>query len=143
MTIVLVSHSNDLKTCMSGKLRIYYIGMLVILSLELLFSIAIMCISMKGTIMNDQPRESIPNLIISKFFLFLIEIGWTIMGTIWVFSGQVQNCSHVIVNIMKWATIVFWIILLLLIVGVIIAFDTLGSSLSDTPAELQRLWKMR
>lgn len=143
MTIVLVTYSSDLKTCTNGKLRIYYIGMVVILSLALICSIAIMCVSMQGTIMNDQQRRSIPHLIICKFFLFLIEIGWNIMGTMWAFSSHVQNCAHVIVNIMKLATIVFWINLLLLIVGVIIAFDTLGSSLYDTPAELKRLWKTR
>lgn len=144
LSIVFGAHNDDLSTCTNGHLlKIYYVGMLVILPLEILFSITIMHFSMKGTITNDQPRRHIPNLIICKLFLFFIEIVWTIMGTNWAFSIHVQHCSYIVVNVVKGATIVGWILLLFLVVGITIVFDSLGSPLTETPSQLQRLWKMR
>lgn len=144
LCIVFGVHNDDLSICTNGNLlRIYYVGMLVILPLEILFSITIMHFSMKGTITNDRPRRHIPNLIMCKLFIFFIEIVWTIMGTNWAFGSHVRNCSNVVINVVKGATVVGWILLLCLVVGIIIVFDSLGNPLTETPSQLQRLWKMR
>lgn len=144
MSVILGMHSSALSTCNNGNLlRIYYIGMLALLPLEMIISGIILYLSMQGTITNDEPRKRIPSLVVCKLFLFFLEIVWTIIGTVWAFGGHVEHCSHFVVNIVKGATIVCWVLLLVLVVGIIIVFDTLGSALPETPAQLQRLWKMR
>lgn len=144
MSVILGMHNSALSTCTNGDLlRIYYIGMLAILPLEIVISYIIMYLSMQGTITNDEPRRRIPSLVVCKLFLFFLEIVWTIIGTMWAFGSRVERCSHFVVDVVKGATIVCWVLLLVLVVGIIVVFDTLGSALPETPAQLQRLWKTR
>lgn len=83
-----------------------------------------------------------PSLIILKLILFAVDITWNAIGTHWAFSGPVENCSGAVVGVVKGATIIGWIMLFFLLVGLLVVFDPLGH-LAETPNQLQRLWKLR
>lgn len=136
-------HGDDLTKCTNGYLvRTYYIGMLIILPLSIILSSTLMYFSMLGTITNVEPRKPVSSLIILKLVLFAVDIAWTGIGTYWAFSEHVVDCSPVVVNVVKGATIVGWIMLFFLLVGILLVFDPLGH-LAESPAQLQRLWKLR
>ena len=142
-------HRDVLPMCSNGHLlRIYYIGMLVLLSLHIITDIAILRLSMRGTIMDDRPRRRMPLFLYVKIPLFCPEFAWTTLGTYWAFRES--TCDLHVVWTVKGAVIVGWIIMVVLLIGLWIVFDPLGSHSSqhedtemDATAAAARLWETR
>ncbi|KAB7502007.1 Sn1-specific diacylglycerol lipase beta [Armadillidium nasatum] len=82
----------DGTSCKKGEtlIRIYVIGVLVILSLSFLLSVTLAIHSAKGTIMTTAPRRYVPQILIFRVVFGVFEIGWNILGTLWLYSDQVQ-----------------------------------------------------
>lgn len=143
LAVVLGVHSEEMTKCTNGYLvKTYYIGMVIILPLAIILSGTLLHFSMQGTITNEEPRKKVSSLIVLKLILFAVDITWTGIGTYWAFSEQVVDCPSAVVIIVKGATIVGWIMLFFLLVGILMVFDPLGH-LAETPAQLQKLWKLR
>ena len=86
IAVMFASHRDILPMCPNGHLlSIYYIGMLVLLSLHIVTDLAILLVSMRGTIADDWPRRHMASLLYVKIPLFCPELSWTIMGTYWAF----------------------------------------------------------
>lgn len=150
---VVVSIHSDSFQCNSGYLlKTYYFGMLVILSLHIILDIVIMVISTRGTITNATPRKRLPIFLYLKIAIFLPEVGWTILGTIWAFDES-SDCDDRVVMTIKGAAILGWIILFGLIVSILIIFDTTGSRSGTVGIEdsedveassaAKKLWELR
>ena len=151
--MVYSAHKNGLGCKNGNLLEIYYIGMLVILSLHILCDVAIIAVSAKGTIVDGSPRRRIPCLLYIKVPLFLTELAWTVMGTVSAFT-EAAGCETHIVNAMRAAVIAGWIILFVLAVGMFVVFDPIGHKSArvgpgdtndDTEAAsaAKRLWELR
>ena len=142
-------HQDILPQCSNGHLlSIYYIGMLTLLTLHIVTDIAILRLSMRGTIMDDRPRRRMPLLLYVKIPLFLPEFAWTTLGTYWAFRES--TCDLHVVWTVKGAVIAGWIIMLVLLIGLWGVFDPLGSHSSqhedtemDATAAAARLWETR
>lgn len=136
-------HSEEMDKCTNGYLvKTYYIGMVIILPLAIILSGTLMHFSMQGTITNEEPRKKVSSLIVLKLILYAVDVTWTAIGTYWAFSEHVVGCPSAVVIIVKGATIVGWIMLFFLLVGILIVFDPLGH-LAETPDQVQKLWKLR
>jgi sn1-specific diacylglycerol lipase len=114
----------------------------------MLLDIIIIVLSTRGSMTNATPRKRLPVFLYFKIFVFLPEIVFTIMGTIWAFHDS-TNCDGWVVITIKGVTILGWIILFGLIVGIIIIFDSSGGRTPE-PDDLEasgqhskRLWELR
>ena len=77
-------------------LHIYYVGNLVIMASILLAQLAITIISTRGTITHSYPRRFMPHFIYLRIILFVVEIAWSLLGTIWLTLAKWNECSNVI-----------------------------------------------
>ena len=145
LAAVLSSHSDSF-TCNNGHLlKLYYIGMLVILSLTILLDVAIMYSSMRGSILDpEMQRKHVPLMVAIKLVLFLPEIAWIALGTTWAFDDT-SNCSSHVVYLIKGATVAGWALVVILIICIYIVFDPLGRPSTEHSEEVRatKLWKWR
>ncbi|KAM7371214.1 hypothetical protein PAMP_010703 [Pampus punctatissimus] len=118
-------------------LHTYLIGLLVVLALIILSLCAIVYVSAQGTIMNPGPRRSIPALVYLRAVLYIPELVWACLGTVWV-SGDAHGCNPATVHAVITAVIASWIILLFTGLGVVFVFDPLGNT-RPQPAAMEPL----
>ncbi|XP_030067547.1 diacylglycerol lipase-beta [Microcaecilia unicolor] len=112
--------------CSGGLLlRIYLIGLIVLLAAIICSTSAIVYVSMQGTISNPGPRQSIPKLIYIRLALYVPEFVWATLGAIWISDAGV-NCDRTVVSVVMGAVIISWIIIFFTTVAVVIVFDPLG-----------------
>ncbi|XP_070186231.1 diacylglycerol lipase-beta-like isoform X2 [Littorina saxatilis] len=115
-------------TCPNGYLlRDYYIGTIVLLSIGILNSLAIMVVSMRGTIRDSRPRRHVSNLLYAKAIILIPEAVWIILATYWAF-GVSFSCDWTVVWAAKGAVICAWIVGFWMFVGILLVFDPLGSA---------------
>jgi uncharacterized metal-binding protein len=144
LTVVLALHNDVLSTCTDGTLlRVYYIGMVILLIAAIILSAAIAYVSSRGTITDSTGRKCVSPLLLARVFLSVLDIAWTAIGTRWAFVEV--SCTNDVVIVVRCVVIVGWLLVLALIVGVTVVFDPLGHQLSETDPgqESERLWKTR
>ena len=117
----------DTRKCNASlELELFFIGAITVTSLVIVNEVAIMYVSMLGTVMEARPRRHMPILLYIQVFLYLPEASWTILGTYWVVNKSV-NCE-LGVTIAVWVSVVLqWSILLAVLIGVMLLFDPLGT----------------
>lgn len=152
LAVVLGLHQDSFQCNQGPLLKTYYIGMLVILALHMLLDLVIMWLSTRGTITNATPRKHMPIPLYLKLALFLPELAWTIMGTLWAFA-EGSDCDIAVVRAVKGAAIVGWIILFGLMVSLLVIFDCTGSRSDrvgvagteevESTTAAKRLWELR
>ncbi|ELU06110.1 hypothetical protein CAPTEDRAFT_162985 [Capitella teleta] len=148
LAVVLALHKDNFECNLGYLLQMYYIAMLVILSLHMLLDVIIIAISTRGSITNATPRKRLPIFLYLKIVIFVPEIVFTILGTIWAFDRN-SECDGWVVMTVKGVTVLGWIILFGLFIGVIIIFDSSGGRTSNDPEDMEasshskRLWEMR
>uniref|UniRef100_A0A8C8F5L3 Diacylglycerol lipase-beta n=1 Tax=Oncorhynchus tshawytscha TaxID=74940 RepID=A0A8C8F5L3_ONCTS len=114
--------------CSGGRvLHSYLVVLLILLAFIILSLCAIVYVSAQGTITNPGPRRSIPVLVYVRAMLYVPELIWAILGTIWV-SDDSQGCQPAEVGAVIAAVVASWILLLSTGVGVLFVFDPLGST---------------
>ncbi|XP_060599676.1 diacylglycerol lipase-beta-like isoform X2 [Ruditapes philippinarum] len=117
----------DTLDCHDGNLlHTYYIGLLSLLAISILMTIAVVYVSMQGTITNCSPRRKISKLIYTKFAITLPELAWNIMGTYWAF-GVSSGCEKHIVLTVKGVVIFGWVMGIVVLIGIGVVFDPLGA----------------
>ncbi|XP_019609186.1 diacylglycerol lipase-beta isoform X3 [Rhinolophus sinicus] len=83
--------------CAGGALlSSYLIVLLVLLAVIICTMLAIVCVSMKGTICNPGPRKSMSKLLYIRLMLFLPEMVWACLGASWIADGV--QCDRAVVN---------------------------------------------
>ncbi|XP_060224069.1 diacylglycerol lipase-beta isoform X2 [Meriones unguiculatus] len=85
--------------CPGGVLlSTYLIVLLVLLAVIICTVLAIVCVSMRGTICNPGPRKSMPKLLYIRLALFIPEMVWASLGAAWVVKG-IQCDKTVVIGI--------------------------------------------
>ncbi|XP_058536279.1 diacylglycerol lipase-beta isoform X3 [Ochotona princeps] len=89
-------HRGKMDCAGGGLLSTYLVVLLVLLALVIGSVLAIVWVSMKGTICNPGPRKSMPKLLYIRLALFLPEMVWASLGAAWVADGG--HCDRTVVN---------------------------------------------
>nr|XP_055032364.1 diacylglycerol lipase-beta [Misgurnus anguillicaudatus] len=132
-TLVLYINHKGRFDCQGGAVLHNYLVVLLVLLAIIIFTLcAIVYISAQGTIMNPGPRRSMLALVYLRAALYIPELVWACLGTVWV-SDNSTGCEPAEVGAVIGAVISSWVILLSMAVGVLIVFDPLGS---EKPAAL-------
>ena len=118
--------NDEIKDCHAWlELRLFFIGVIVMTSLIILNEIAIIYISMQGTLTDARPRHHMPIFLYIQLGLYLPELLWTILGTYWAVNSS-SNCE-LSLTIAVWISVALeWCILLAVFIGVLVLFDPLG-----------------
>ena len=148
---VIFNEHQEKFACDSGYLvKMFYIGSLVLLSVQLLVCFVIVHVSMKGAIMDVSSRRHIPVLLYIKLFFFVPELVWIILGTYWAFADS-QNCERIIIITVKAAVLAGWIMFFVVGIGLLVIFDPAGKRYSSSQednmiegnAAAEKLWRTR
>ncbi|XP_012975863.1 diacylglycerol lipase-beta isoform X2 [Mesocricetus auratus] len=97
LTLYLV-HRRKLDCPGGVLLSTYLIVLLVLLAVIICTVLAMVCVSMRGTICNPGPRKSMAKLLYVRLALFLPEMVWASLGAIWVAKG-IQCDKTVLIGI--------------------------------------------
>lgn len=117
----------DAFDCDGGELlHAYLIGLLTLLVVSIVMTSVVVGTSMQGTITNIWPRRRLTKLIYIKCAISVPELAWNIIGSYWAF-GLSHGCETHIVMTVKGAVISGWIIGLIVLIGIAIVFDPLGT----------------
>ncbi|RMX38306.1 hypothetical protein pdam_00010928 [Pocillopora damicornis] len=113
------------------------------LRLVIINEIAIIYISIQGTVMNSRPRQLMPVLLYIQLGLYLPELLWTILGTYWAVKNG-SSCQPSLVIAVCVSVTLEWLILLVVFIGVLVLFDPLGTIHKDPfGREFSPLWEKR
>ena len=124
--IVFSLHQDALLACPSGHLlKIYYIGLMALLSVHIVVSLILALNSMRGAIIEVHQRRLIPLIIYAKAVLFFPELVWLGIGTFWAFTSK-EPCSFLVVSTVKSAVVIGWVMFVSLMIGILIVFDPVG-----------------
>ncbi|EHB07902.1 Sn1-specific diacylglycerol lipase beta [Heterocephalus glaber] len=123
-----VMHRGKLDCAGGVLLSSYLIVLIVLLAVVICTVLAIVCVSMKGTICNPGPRKSMSKLLYLRLALFLPEMVWASLGAAWVADGV--TCDRTVVNGIIATVIVSWIIIAATVFTIIIVFDPLGGEMA-------------
>lgn len=118
--------NDEIKDCDAWlELRLFFIGVIVMTSLIILNEIAIIYISMQGTLTDARPRRHMPIFLYIQLALYLPELLWTILGTYWAVNSS--STCELSLTIAVWISVALeWSILLAVFIGVLVLFDPLG-----------------
>ncbi|XP_074649492.1 diacylglycerol lipase-beta-like [Tubulanus polymorphus] len=107
-------------------LRIYYIGMIVLVILNCAITISVIFVSARGGIMELDRRRHLTKLIYLKLVAYVPEFGWNIFGAYFAF-GDPGNCSLYFVNLIRGTSIFGFVAGVAVLVGIAVVFDPLGT----------------
>lgn len=130
LTLYLV-HRRKLDCPGGALLSTYLIVLLVLLAVIICTVLAMVCVSMRGTICNPGPRKSMAKLLYVRLALFLPEMVWASLGAFWVAKG-IQCDKTVVIGIIT-TVIVSWIVMATTMVTIFFVFDPLGGMTSPHP----------
>lgn len=112
------------------ELRLFFIGVIVLTSLVILNEIAIIYVSMQGTLVDSRPRRHMPIFLYIQLALYLPELLWTILGTYWAVNNS-SKCELSLIVAVCISVALEWSILLAVLIAVLVLFDPLGSVHKD------------
>ncbi|KDR23659.1 Sn1-specific diacylglycerol lipase beta [Zootermopsis nevadensis] len=105
------------------------IGVLTILACNIVLLVPLVNRSAQGAILDTAARRVVAPILTVKILLLLPEVGWNIMGTIWMFGHSVQCSSEHFTRTVTEGLVLFnWVLLALTLFGLAVVFDPLGSA---------------
>ncbi|XP_064627221.1 diacylglycerol lipase-alpha-like [Lineus longissimus] len=115
------------KQCMVD-LQEHILGYLVILSGCIVMEWCIAWISMRGTILNTEPRRSMQYLLYVRLAILIVEFSWLVVGVIWI-SEHYDSCgtSHAKSAVLG-IIVCNWIVMSSVLISLWCTFDTAGRS---------------
>ncbi|KAG8326071.1 hypothetical protein J6590_051405 [Homalodisca vitripennis] len=117
-------------TCTSGGecVRVYLVGMLVLLSLNIVLLVALINRSAQGGICDVHARRMVPPLLGAKLLLLLPEAGWNGLGTVWAFTSVI-TCpdDHFTNTAIDVLVCLDWVLFALLVFALAMVIDPIGS----------------
>uniref|UniRef100_A0A8C5RYU9 Diacylglycerol lipase-beta n=1 Tax=Laticauda laticaudata TaxID=8630 RepID=A0A8C5RYU9_LATLA len=118
-------HKGQFNCSGGGLLNNYLLILLILLAFIIAALSSITYTSMQGTISNPGPRKSLPKLLYIRLALYVPELVWVVVGTVWIADKQV-NCERAMIDAIFGTVIVSWVIMVFTLVAVFIFFDPLG-----------------
>lgn len=111
-----------------GIVRVFFIGELILILIVIVLSFIMVNQSSRGSITDTYARRFVPPLLTFKILLLLPEIGWNILGTLWVFGDYVKCTEeHYTITVIKSLVLFDWIMTGIALLGLALIFDPLGS----------------
>lgn len=118
-------------TCSVGGdfVRVYLLGMLILLTVVVILLIAIVNRSAQGSIVDVHARRHVPPLIAVKLILLIPEVVWNILGTIWAFTHIIEcpNDDHFTNTAIDVLVCFDWVLFALAVFGLAMVMDPVGS----------------
>ncbi|KAM3826526.1 diacylglycerol lipase-beta isoform 1-T1 [Vipera latastei] len=118
-------HKGQFNCTGSGLLNNYLLILLILLAFIIAALSSVTYTSMQGTISNPGPRKSLPKLLYVRLALYVPELVWAVVGTVWIANNQ-ANCERAMIDAILGTVIVSWVIIVFTVVAVFIFFDPLG-----------------
>lgn len=110
--------------------RIYLVGTLVLISVNIVLLVLLVNRSAQGSISEALKRRMVAPLLVIKILLIIPETGLNIFGTMWAFCGTIECKSDdkVTRTVIEAIVLFNWVVFALIIFGLAIVFDPLGSA---------------
>ncbi|XP_070190358.1 diacylglycerol lipase-alpha-like isoform X2 [Littorina saxatilis] len=108
-------------------LRDHIFGYVIILGVCVVVEVAVVVVSLRGSILSPEPRKAMEYLLYTRLVLGLVELAWLIVGAVW--SGKhYQQCKpetakKALLGIM----ICNWLMMLSCVISVWCTYDTAGA----------------
>uniref|UniRef100_A0A914UN45 Uncharacterized protein n=1 Tax=Plectus sambesii TaxID=2011161 RepID=A0A914UN45_9BILA len=103
-------------------------------------------VSSRGTIMNSTPRRFLPQFIYLRVPIFVFEVIWNIVGTVWIAEDR-PPCHDSVILGTRLTIIMNWLIIAAFVLGVVVVFHPLGAMQQKehnlTVEKTRRLWRRR
>lgn len=133
--IIYELHHESMASCEHGHLlQIFLVGMIVLVLFVIILNSAIFLISIRGTIMNNEPRRRMPAFVVARALMNIPEVGWNVLGTYWLFGSKL-NCSEDVISTVRATVICSWILLTVMVCSIAIIFDPLGNEMYNLPSQ--------
>ncbi|ELT97131.1 hypothetical protein CAPTEDRAFT_139126 [Capitella teleta] len=106
----------------------HVVGYVVILSVCVVIEALAAWVSMRGSILNTEPRSSMQYLLYIRLGILFVELAWLIVGVVWV-SQHYNSCRgttpmRAIIGVI----VCNWAVLVCVLLSVCCTFDTAGRS---------------
>lgn len=132
--VLLYVRSEDWEMSCMAELHDLTIGFVVILVACVLIECYMMLISMRGTIMQIEKRDSLPKLIYARVLVLVTELVWLTMSSLWLnryYTFCFTRTAAYAKDAMLGITVTSCILIMLAIVAITCSFDCSGSSYND------------
>lgn len=140
--------------CRAGGdfVRVYLLGIVVILGTVMVLTCLIIRYSSKGSVSDTHARRYVEPLLTIKILMIIPEINWNILGTLWIFGGNVDcKMEEYTINVVEALIFFDWILIGLTILGLALVFDPLGSlglreqnlDIAIEYGKFSRIWRRR
>ncbi|GFR93547.1 Sn1-specific diacylglycerol lipase beta [Elysia marginata] len=126
LTIYIV-HQSDFDCGNGHTMRDFYIGTIALDSVGIVNMMALLFVSMQGTIRDNWPRRNIWVFLYGRLLLLLPEAIWACLTTYWMF-GHHFTCDWTVVWTARTAVLCSWLVGFLTFVGILVVFDPLGAA---------------
>ena len=124
--------NDEIRRCEAHvALQVFFIGVIVLTSLIIINEIAILYVSMQGTLIDSRPRRHMPKLLYLQLTLYLPELVWTVLGTYWAIAHFSFHCELGLVVAVCVSVALEWTILLTVLIVGLLLFDPLGKVRKD------------
>jgi sn1-specific diacylglycerol lipase len=107
-------------------LHTYYISFLCTMTLIIFVQFWIVNISSRGTIADSKPRRLMVKFLYLRTFLVILELAWSIVGTIWLANVKIKECSLVVYYTVLANLIFCGIAVFFMFIVIFIVFDPLS-----------------
>ncbi|XP_031568026.1 sn1-specific diacylglycerol lipase beta-like isoform X2 [Actinia tenebrosa] len=122
-----VYHSQIRLCTASFALQSFFIGVIALTFIVILNEIAIIWMSMRGSVINTRPRRHIPILLYIQIALYVPETCLSALGIYWAFYES-KGCEDGLTIPVKITVVLQWCLFLTVLVVVVVFFDPLGST---------------
>ena len=111
-----------------GKVNIYLAGYITLLAVICVIDCLVCYTSSRGRIFEVHKRQAVVPLLYVRCGLLIIELTWTILGFIWMFSEEVrENCHSMPTKRLAQGVVIFnFLFMIGIFVTVYFAFDSAG-----------------
>ena len=127
VSVIYGSYDDQMRRCNAPvELQAFFVGVIVLNVAVIMNEVAIVYVSMQGTILDTDARKHLPVLLYIQCALYLPEVCWTGLGTFWV-SNKRHDCGIGLVIAVCVSVALQWTIMLLVFIAALVMFDPLGS----------------
>ena len=124
--------NDEIRVCEAWReLQVFFIGVIVLTSLIIINEIAILYVSMQGTLVDSRPRRHMSKLLYFQLTLYVPELLWTILGTYWAVAHFSLECEVSLIIAVCVSVALEWSIVLTVLIGALVLFDPLGKVSKD------------
>lgn len=121
-----------------GHIKQFWYGTFGLDTADFFVTLAVLTISMRGTITNSRPRRHVTWVLAIKLLIWLGAVVWTCLSTNWIFL-HVTSCGPTLTWVVKGALLWSWLLRLVKVVGAVTFMAPWTSTLtqvSTSPVDL-------